>query len=293
MTSPRAREADHWSVQAKDASGRPLLVVPSTWAALPIQQLIIPGDAEFGPLSVPGPALELAIDGFGNRFYKVGAQVRQLSTRPGMIEIYRSGFEVESARWTGIQGSCLHVSFPESITSRMLRDESRFDLEVRHEVFDDRISRLLLEMASDARSGMLNGPLYSEGLSLALLAVLSTHYRKRAKPSRSEKPLSVADKSLVIDYIEENIGSELTVDNLARLVDLSPFAFAKQFKAAFDASPHQYVLRQRITRATAVLKAKRSISIEEVARDLGFSSHAHFSATYKRLMGFSPSALRQ
>jgi len=73
---------------------------------------------------------------------------------------------------------------------------------------------------------------------------------------------------------------------------MSPYHFARSFKAATGLSPHQYVVHRRVERAKALL-ADTGLTIAEVARAVGFSNHSHLASHVRRLLGVSPRALRQ
>src|SRR5260370_38676814 len=57
----------------------------------------------------------------------------------------------------------------------------------------------------------------------------------------------------VIEYIQQNLDQDLTLAELAALVYMSPYHFARLFKRSTCMPPHRFVVRQRITRACAIL----------------------------------------
>jgi AraC family transcriptional regulator len=92
----------------------------------------------------------------------------------------------------------------------------------------------------------------------------------------------------VLAFIDANLGRELSLEELAREACLSPFHFARSFKAATGLPPHRYVLQRRHAHAKALL-AGRTLSLAEVALACGFSSQAHFSTSFKQATGVAPS----
>lgn len=282
-----------WDVIARDAHGATLLAPPSTWCSFPIDALVIPSQAEWGRLVCADPVVELALSGTGRRRYQIAGKTRDLSTSPRMVEIFGNGLEIERAHYAGKAGVCLSVRLPTEITARLLKDDaSRFHLRTQHEIFDERVARLIAELAADARAGMPTGPLYSEGISLCLLAVLQQY-----RPANQERAckvgcLSPAHAARIVEYIESCLGGALSIELLSSVLEMSPYRFAKQFKATFNQSPHQYVLRRRVDRGWQALHTQRAGNISEVALEFGFSSHAHFTSTCKRLRGETPSMVR-
>jgi AraC family transcriptional regulator len=93
----------------------------------------------------------------------------------------------------------------------------------------------------------------------------------------------------VREYIEANLRRPLRLTELSALVNMSPFHFARLFKRSTGLSPHQFVLRVRIAAASVLLDIPGA-SVGTVARQVGFRTPSHFSTTYRRLTGNTPSA---
>ena len=79
---------------------------------------------------------------------------------------------------------------------------------------------------------------------------------------------------------------------MAAAAHLSPYHFARQFKAATGLPPHQYVILRRVERAKELLQAGADLSLAEVALRAGFSDQSQFSNHFKRLVGVTPSQFR-
>src|SRR5437660_1100939 len=75
----------------------------------------------------------------------------------------------------------------------------------------------------------------------------------------------------VEEYIEEHLDGCPTLAQLAAVVRLNPYHFARQFKAATGLPPHQYVILRRVERAKQLLQAGTDLSLAEVALHAGFS----------------------
>jgi AraC-like DNA-binding protein len=77
----------------------------------------------------------------------------------------------------------------------------------------------------------------------------------------------------------------------ARLSGLSPFHFLRTFAKTLGITPHQYLVRCRLKRATGFL-AERERPITDLAFDCGFSDLSNFIRTFRRAAGMSPRAFR-
>jgi AraC-like DNA-binding protein/mannose-6-phosphate isomerase-like protein (cupin superfamily) len=83
-----------------------------------------------------------------------------------------------------------------------------------------------------------------------------------------------------------------TLAALSKLAALSPNHLTALFRRDMGASPHQYLLRERIRRAKEILSGSDT-PITQVALDLGFSSSQHFAKMFKQVVGATALAYRQ
>ncbi len=103
-------------------------------------------------------------------------------------------------------------------------------------------------------------------------------------------------KDFIVRTVSENIRANysdpsLNVNNLARQVGLSPNYLITYFHKHTGYTPYQFLLSTRIERARELLTAKDR-SVTWVAEEVGFTSPYHFSATFKSMIGVSPSEFR-
>lgn len=92
--------------------------------------------------------------------------------------------------------------------------------------------------------------------------------------------------------MRERCGRSTTVAEIARALDLSRFTFTRRFRAHAGMSPYAFISGKRIERAKRALR-RSSLSIEEIALANGFGSLAHFSNTFRRVVGSTPSSFRR
>jgi AraC-like DNA-binding protein len=89
------------------------------------------------------------------------------------------------------------------------------------------------------------------------------------------------------DRLREVPERRLSIDELAREADVSPFHFIRQFQATFGETPHQFRIRARLERAKDLL-ALSDRSVTDVCLEVGFSSLGSFSDLFTRRVGISP-----
>lgn len=88
-------------------------------------------------------------------------------------------------------------------------------------------------------------------------------------------------------YIEEHLGSTLSLDDMAEAVWMSKYHFARVFKHSFGEPPQAYVRRMRLERAMTLLR-ETDKGIAAVARTLGFATDSSFSRAFKKHVGLAP-----
>ncbi|WP_028307068.1 response regulator [Desulfitibacter alkalitolerans] len=96
----------------------------------------------------------------------------------------------------------------------------------------------------------------------------------------------------VLEYIEENYNSELTLSNLSKVIYLSPDYFSRIFKDQVGSTFSEYILKIRIEKAKELLN-NLDIPVSEIGRKVGYSDPNYFSRVFTRAVGMPPSRFRQ
>jgi AraC-like DNA-binding protein len=96
----------------------------------------------------------------------------------------------------------------------------------------------------------------------------------------------------VLNRMKADLGTDLDLSTLAVESGYSRSHFLRTFRAAMGCSPHQCLTRLRLEQSKTLLR-ENSISLIDIALDCGFSSHAHFSNTFRQIVGVTPSAYRR
>jgi AraC-like DNA-binding protein len=91
-------------------------------------------------------------------------------------------------------------------------------------------------------------------------------------------------------FMHHHCLSTLPLSSLAKLSGRSLSTFNRDFRKAFDTSPHHWLLNKRLNKAREILLTTTS-KTSEVYQELGFKDLAHFSKTFKKKFGVSPSEI--
>ena len=91
-------------------------------------------------------------------------------------------------------------------------------------------------------------------------------------------------------YLEENASTNINLNDLAQLVNVSAYYLNRVFSAEVGIPPHAYQTQVRIERGKRLLA--QGLPVHRVAVELGFYDQSHFTNQFRRLLGYPPSAYR-
>jgi AraC family transcriptional regulator len=200
-------------------------------------------------------------------------------------------------RWSSHSDS-LHVFLEPGLVERVAAEA--FDLDaVRAPVppLDGmdlpRLRAAMLAVNDELTAGAAGGRLAAESLAnLLAVNLIRNASAPRLPAGKTDGVLPRGKLRAVVEYIEEHLGAGLTLEQMAAAAHLSAYHFARQFKAATGAPPHQYVLGRRVERAQQLLQQDLDLSLAEIAASAGFSDQSQFSHHFKRLVGVTPGQFR-
>jgi AraC family transcriptional regulator len=140
------------------------------------------------------------------------------------------------------------------------------------------------------------GSLYAQSAAQLLAVHLVRHYsgsraRLRAVPPPPQG-LTERQRQHLLEFIREHLSEPLSLDTLAQQVGFSPYYFARVFRQAMGASPHQFVLRARLQRAQQLLE-QTELTLVQVAAACGFADQSHLTQVFTQQLGCTPRAYRR
>ena len=132
-----------------------------------------------------------------------------------------------------------------------------------------------------------------ESLARVFLVKLVRKYgAERETEAAFSARFTAAHYKRVLDFIADNYGKAIAIEDIAREAGLSPSHFTRLFRETIGDTPYQFLMRYRVERAKEKL-ADPSLAMIDIALGCGFSDQPHFSRIFKQFAGLTPSAYRK
>ena len=245
--------------------------------------------------ALPNHLISLALEGPHRLRQERDGRVHEGLHLPGNINLIPAGQE---SRWQwNKSNSCLRINiesqFLENVAQVSELANKSIELKNRFSIRDTNLEQIGNLLLAELKSEGLGGKLYVDSLCNVLAIHLLRNYSTfERQPRRLTGGLSRSALQQVIEYIMENLETELALADLATVANLSPSHFARLFKQSTGIPPHQYVIQRRVEAAKGLLIQGKS-SVSEIAYRVGFANPSHLSYHFKRIIGVMPKALLQ
>ncbi|MBM2578133.1 helix-turn-helix transcriptional regulator [Jannaschia sp. Os4] len=155
---------------------------------------------------------------------------------------------------------------------------------------DEPLRRTAMQLWTESARTGGTSDLLIDGLTQVLLARLLDKAGALRKP-QPILPLSPAELARIDALVEHRMGQRLTVEDLARALDMPRWTFADAFKTTTGDTPHSYVTAKRVEKACEFLRLG-DMPLAEIAYATGFASQSHMTDTFRRVMGTTPGKWR-
>jgi len=146
------------------------------------------------------------------------------------------------------------------------------------------VRALMAELAAPAPAGRI----YADSLATALTIRLLQSFAPVGAAGR--QILSKPQIRRIVEFVEENLDGELTLEQLAEVAGMSIPHLTTLFRRTMGQSVHAYVMERRVQRARALL-LDRNLTIAQVALETGFAHQSHLARWMRRLLGVTPSEI--
>jgi AraC family transcriptional regulator len=157
---------------------------------------------------------------------------------------------------------------------------------------DPVIYEIVSQLRSQLEFEQESNQMYVDLVATFLATHLLKHYSIRKESIKKDtSSLSQKDLRQVIDYINAHLDRNLSLTELADLVEISHYHFARLFKKSTGVSPGRYIIDRRLDRVASLLA--EDLTIDEIAQCTGFSSHSYLCRMFRKYRSVTPDRYRQ
>ena len=157
------------------------------------------------------------------------------------------------------------------------------EIELRpHRKFaDSRLGALVAAVHAEMVAGFPNGRLFLDSLEQAMaVALVNGHAVRHRAVQIYRGGLGAGRLRRIKELVHAKMEDDLSLSELAQSVGLSTAHFARMFRKSTGETPHQFVTRQRVERAKAMLRAP-DMRVLDVAVACGFKTQQHFAQVFR------------
>ncbi|WP_074416742.1 helix-turn-helix transcriptional regulator, partial [Mycolicibacterium fortuitum] len=133
--------------------------------------------------------------------------------------------------------------------------------------------------------------LLTDSVAETMRLLIRDKYAEAPPKSREHRTFDTRTRTMLVDYLNDSLDSDIHLDALAQLTGMSVQAFIGAFRRAFHTTPYQYLLDRRIERAKSLL-LDTTRTVTEISAMVGFSTPNHFATAFRRRVGTSPRNFR-
>jgi AraC family transcriptional regulator len=217
--------------------------------------------------------------------------------RPGTFQLARAGESVRAVL-NNTSGSCLDIYVPTDLLAKCLEEEhqsQRGALEILPLGLerDPLIASLGDLIASEIQHGVFASRVALDSATALLAMQLIRRWSNQAGRARPPTGgLAPWQARRATDYVRQHMSEDISLAELASVVRLSPFHFARAFKTSVGKPPHAYLNSIRIERALVLLRETEA-TITDIAHTVGYDTLQTFSRAFRRECGLTAGQYRR
>ncbi len=155
--------------------------------------------------------------------------------------------------------------------------------------YDAYLQNMLTDFVNELKFKQCGYTLITQSIAIQVGVYLLRHLKSNCLLPVNEryyaekKPIARA-----IDYIHANYQTAFSLNDLAQVTNLSPYHFSRVFKAEVGKTPMDYMLEVKINHAKELFLKCRDKSVTEICFESGFNNLSHFSRTFLKKVGITP-----
>ena len=158
---------------------------------------------------------------------------------------------------------------------------------------DLRLKALVAAARAEMVAGFPSGRLFLDSVEQAMaVALVKGHAVRHRLVQIYRGGLGSARLRRIKELVHAKMEDDLSLDEMAQSVGLSTAHFARMFRKSTGETPHQFVLRQKVERAKAMLRVPAA-RVLDVAVACGFKTQQHFAQVFRDVCGIRPTEYRQ
>lgn len=148
------------------------------------------------------------------------------------------------------------------------------------------MKQLLLALEEAYKDEAFGSQVLKNSLFLQFLVMLNRAYLglETLRPQQDIEYDAAIEE--ILEYINGNLGEDLTVDTLSTLFYTSKYYLMRKFKKQTGYTLHNYILQKRLIAANGMIKEGKSLSF--VCAECGFGDYSNFVRAFKKMFGLSP-----
>ncbi|AIQ48656.1 hypothetical protein R70723_24145 [Paenibacillus sp. FSL R7-0273] len=93
-------------------------------------------------------------------------------------------------------------------------------------------------------------------------------------------------------FIDSNLQQSIGLEDMAEFAGCSKFHLTREFERSLGFSPGRYLIRMRLERAATLLLEPTNLTLEQVAKQSGFSNANYFGKVFRKYTGMAPGEFR-
>jgi AraC family transcriptional regulator len=230
---------------------------------------------------------EFKKEGRSQRFFKARGAVSFFPSR----QPFSGRLKVERNVLANFLYLALNPVFVSRVAEGLELDVDRIELIEKRRSTDPTLHYIGMALRAGIQTGDALDRMYGEALSTALAVHLLREYGAAVLgPKRPYGGLPREKLVRAVEYIQDQLDTDLTVSGIAQAVGLSPDHFTRLFKESTGQSPHRYVVEARVRKAKELLTTGK-FTISEAAFHVGFADQSHLTRQFKRVFGLPPKRL--
>lgn len=264
------------------------------WPSARLDYAVMPPHRPDGLVTTSYPnQVGVSFTGHAKAVRDVDGRICEEDIRPGAALFTSAG----PVTWLQVAepSECIEI-FPDPSIVRQVSDgavRSLRDIVADRFVDDPVIVGIAMHAKKAAVGAALVNDVEADALTYRLVDHIVHTYTGRRRPDHEAPSGGLSPRRLrrVADYVEARLGERLTLAELATHAALSPFHFARAFRATVGVTPHDYVTARRLERARHLI-ITTDLPIERIAHLVSFRNIGHFRRKFREHHGASPIDVR-